>query len=141
MRPMILKKLGFLLLSVPALLATTGEKDFFGVWTPPASLQSFWKPIDEFWWKIGEGVTPKLERHCRQFADRSKPREIIPAMINDLKQAPSEVRWFVYLHVMQHWRRSEVLKVLSPFQRSGDADVRHIADEFYADLEEPKAAR
>ncbi len=59
-------------------------------------------------------------------------------MIVDLKANPSEVRWFVYLRVMLHWPQQTVLRVLAPFQRSPDPDIRHIANEFYADIESPE---
>jgi hypothetical protein len=56
-------------------------------------------------------------------------------MIADLKANPSEVRWFVYLFVMTNWNKKSVLKVLEPYLRSHDSQIRHIAEEFYADIE------
>ena len=56
-------------------------------------------------------------------------------MIADLKANPSEARWFVYLIVMMHWNKKSVLKVLEPFLRSHDSQIRHIAEESYADIE------
>jgi len=108
-------------------------RTFFGRWTPPPSLRQFWKPIDESWWN--KGATSKLDRHCRAFAKQEKPERIIPDMIADLKTNPSEVRWFVYLHVMLNWPQERVLHVLKTFQHSRDTEISHIADDSYADIE------
>jgi hypothetical protein len=110
-------------------------REFFGKWTPPASLQEFWKPINESWWNTGKGASPKLDRHCRSFARQTTPERIIPDMIQDLKDEPSEVRWFVYLDVMRNWPQKRVLQILKLFQRSHDPAVSHIANEFCADVE------
>jgi hypothetical protein len=113
------------------------ERSFYGKWKPPASLQGFWAPIDDSWWKTGQGLTPKLSQRCREFAKNSRPDAVISDMIRDLHAEQSEVRWFVYLHIMLNWRRDTVLGVLKPFQQSANQDVRHIADEFAADVAHP----
>jgi hypothetical protein len=111
-------------------------RSFFGRWTPPASLQEFWKPINESWW-WNKRIAPnsKLDRYCSEFAKRTTPERIIPDMIADLKSNPSEVRWFVYLDVMLHWSQQRVLRVLKLFCNSRDPDIAHIASEFQADVE------
>ena len=111
-------------------------RSFFGRWTPPASLQAFWKPINESWW-WNNRIAPnsKLDRYSSEFAKRTTPERIIPNMIADLKSNPSEVRWFVYLDVLLHWPQQRVLRVLKPFCNSRDPDIAHIASEFEADVE------
>ncbi len=122
---------GLLALVAPCL---AGEpRSFYGTWVPPASLQPFWSPISDSWWQ--KGATPKLTRRCRDFAEHHNPREVIPEMIADLRAHPSEVRWFVYLHIMQSWPKARVLAVLRPFLRSSDEEIKHLAHEFYADIE------
>jgi hypothetical protein len=117
-----------------AISCSAGEtRHFFGTWEPPRSLQEFWAPIDDSWWKTGS--TPRLDQRCKNFAKQSRPEVLVPDIITDLKANPSEVRWFVYLNVMTNWNKKSVLHVLAPFQRSRDNQIRHIADEFVADLE------
>jgi hypothetical protein len=117
-----------------AISCFAGEtRHFFGAWEPPRSLQEFWAPINNSWWKTGS--TPRLDQHCRNFAKQTRPEAVVPDMIADLKANPSEVRWFVYLNVMTNWNKESVLHVLASFQRSKDNQIRHIADEFVADLE------
>ena len=106
---------------------------FYDDWEPPLSLRAFWSPISNSWWS--EGSKPKLERRCRDFAKHHQAEKIIPDMITDLRASPSEVRWSVYLLVMSHWPKGRVLKILQLFQTSSDEAVRHIANEFYADIE------
>ena len=122
------------MLLAPVVCASAADtRSFYGSWEPPRSLLRFWEPVDDSWWK--QGSTPKLNRHVREFAARSRPEVIIPDMITDLRAHPSEVRWFVYLSVMMHWPKKTVVRILAPFQRSADPAVRHIANEFYADIE------
>ena len=123
----------FALLLFSSVCRGAETQHFYGDWEPPASLQRFWSPISDSWWS--KGSTPKLERRCRAFAQHHQPEKIIPDMIRDLKASPSEVRWFVYLCIMSSWPKARVLKVLHPFQSSPDEDVKHIANEFYADIE------
>jgi hypothetical protein len=122
-----------ILLALVVCASAAETRSFYGTWPPPRSLLRFWQPIDDSWWK--EGSTPKLDRRSREFAAQSRPEVIIPDMIRDLRAHPSEVRWFVYLGVMSHWPKKTVLRILASFQQSADPAVRHIADEFYADIE------
>jgi len=135
----LLKKISWMLAICFPLVSGTdaGEtRNFYGRWQPPPSLTGFWAPIDDSWWIVGRGVTPKLEQRCAEFAKRSQPEVIIPDIIRDLKANPSEVRWFVYLRVMLKWPRERVLRCLGHFENSRDHDIRHIAEEFYADTED-----
>jgi hypothetical protein len=130
---------------VVALLAMTstcfaGEKaHFYGTWEPRPALAEFWRPVRNSWWQVGRGTdSPLIAQRCQQFAKNHRPEAIIPEMIADLKAYPSEVHWFVYLRVMLHWPQKRVLALLKPFQNSPDPNVRHIAEEFYADVESPE---
>jgi len=122
-----------------ALVATScaAEKaHFYGTWEPPPVFREFWRPFRDSWWKPSSGTNnPMIQQHCRDFAKSHSPEATIPEMISDLKAYPSEVRWFVYLHVMLHWPQKTVLRVLEPFLHSPDPDIHHIAAEFYADVE------
>jgi hypothetical protein len=122
-----------LLLALTVCVSAAETRSFYGTWQPPRSRLGFWKPIDNSWWK--NGSTPKLTRRCRDFAGHNRPEVIIPDMIRDLREHPSEVRWFVYLGVMSHWPKSAVLRILASFQHSADPAIRNVADEFYADIE------
>jgi hypothetical protein len=113
-----------------------GEKAHFdGTWEPQPELLEFWRPFRDSWWKPSLGISSTIERRCKEFARSHSPEATIPEMISDLKAYPSEVRWFVYLHVMLHWPQKKVLHVLKPFLHSSDPDIHHIAAEFYADVE------
>lgn len=76
--------------------AARDEKEFFGRSTPPPSLAQFWHPIDESWWQPG-GPNEKLARYCKNFAAQTSPERLLPDVVQDLTQHPSEVRWFVYM--------------------------------------------
>ena len=133
MRSKLLRLVIVAAISLPLLAYTAEKRHFFGVWEPPNELSAFWTPIDNSWWN--KGPTPKLNKHCREFAKHSNPHAIIPAIIADLKANPSEVRPFVYVNVMSNWPRNEVLRILKSFQRSPDAEIRNIAADFVADIE------
>ena len=121
------------LLALTVCVSAAETRSFYGTRQPPRSLLRFWEPIDNSWWK--KGSTPKLDRRSRAFAAQTRPEIIIPDMIRDLKEHPSEVRWFVYLGVMSYWPKKAVLPILASSQHSADPAIRHIADEFYADIE------
>jgi hypothetical protein len=100
----IVRALSVLLLA-SCLTSFAGETvHFFGTWEPRPALVSFWKPMKESWWITGPGTkNPRIARHCEEYARRHTPEELVPEMVMDLKRNPSEVRWFVYLHVMMEW--------------------------------------
>ena len=109
---------------------------FFGNWEPRPALRSFWKPVKESWWITGQGTkSPHIARHCEEYARLHTPEELVPEIVMDLKANPSEVRWFVYLYVMMQWPQKRVLHALGPFDRSKDGEIRHIENEFVADIE------
>ncbi len=92
--------------------------------------------MKESWWITGQGTkSPRLARHCEEYARHHTPEELVPEMVADLKAYPSEVHWFVYLHVMMRWPQKRVLHALDPFYRSKDEEIHHIASEFVADIE------
>jgi hypothetical protein len=123
----------FLALALPCYASDT--RHFFGAWEPPPSLQEFWLHVSDSWWRSGEGATPNFKRRCHDFAKQHRLEQIIPDMIADLRANPSEVRWFVYLQIMLDWPKDRVLTTLQRFQQSPDVEVKHIANEFYADVE------
>jgi hypothetical protein len=121
------------LLALTVCVSAAETRRFYRTWQPPRSLLRFWEPIDNSWWT--KGSTPRLDRRCRDFTAQTRPEVIIPDMIRDLRDHPAEVRWFVYLGIMSHWPKKAVLPILAPSQHSGDPAIKHIADEFYADIE------
>ena len=124
---------------VAALCATTclaNQKTFFGVWTPPSSLESFWAPIQERWWN-----TDKLVAYCNTYAKRSSPDQLVADIVLDLKRSPSVERTLVYSLLILHWDHKLVLKLLRPYYESKDADAHKIASDFIADIEEQDAER
>lgn len=89
------------LLLASSLTCFAGQKAyFFGEWEPRPALRSFWQPMKESWWITGQDTkSPRLARHCEEYARRHIPEELVPEMVADLKAYPSEVHWFGYLYV------------------------------------------
>jgi hypothetical protein len=125
------------LLFALALTSTASEKVFFGKWEPPASLQTFWAPIQENWWNPDD--LSKVRAYGKAFAGRSNPRDLIGDIVADLKSHPSVKRTFVYSMLIVHWNPDVTLKLLKPYAESRDTDIRKIAEDFIADIEEYKA--
>ena len=124
-----------LLLMLPALPSfgqTTGHEE---------ALSDFWGGISEKWLPTGddywtEGQRKAVLRYCKNFAGRSDPKPLVPAMVRDLARNPSEVNAFIYTWVVMNWKREEVDAALAPFSKSNDPDERQIASDFVAEMEE-----
>lgn len=125
---------GILLLAL-ALTAGAGEKrKFFGEWEPPNSLAAFWAPLDDSWWTVGD--LSRLQRYCQNFAKRADAKGLLPDIICDLKANPSVEREAVYLMLALSWNKSTILPLLEPYSHSADSDIRHIATDFMAEIED-----
>lgn len=117
-----------------ASMSVASEKVFFGRWEPPASLAAFWAPVQESWWNPSDNS--KLYDYCKSFARKSQPDDLIRDMVIDLKRYPSVPRTFVYSWVIINWPPRITFKLLKPYAKSQDPDLRKIADDFIADIEE-----
>jgi hypothetical protein len=113
------------------------EKIFFGRWEPPESLYEFWKPIHENWWDLDD--LTKFRVHGQAFARKSRPQDLIDDIMIDLKKHPSVRRTFVYSMLIVGWNPKVTLRLLRPYTQARDADLRKIADDFIADIEEYRA--
>jgi hypothetical protein len=128
---------GLILIPLLFALASTSvasEKVFFGKWEPPASLREFWTPIGENWWNPDDNS--RLYNYCKKFAAHSSPNKLMDDIISDLKKNPSVERTAVYAMVVVNWNHQVTLKLLKPYYKSIDPDLRKIADDFTADIEE-----
>jgi hypothetical protein len=130
---------GLILTSVFAWASTSAasEKVFFGRWEPPASLQTFWAPIQESWWNPDD--LSKFRAYDKAFAGRSDPHDLMGDILTDLKKHPSVERTFVYSMLIVQWNPAVTLKLLRPYAEARDMDLRKIADDFIADIEEYQA--
>ncbi len=114
--------------------AMASEKVFFGRWQPPTSLKSFWDPIQESWWN-----SERLAKYCKSFAKQSSSKALIGDIVLDLKRNPSVERTFVYTLLILNWNHQEALRLLQPFYKSDDPEIRKIVDDFVADIEEQQS--
>ena len=112
-------------------------KIFFGEWEPPESLHEFWRPIRESWWNPDD--LAKFRAHGQAFARKSKPQDLVGDIISDLKKNPSVRRTFVYSMLIVSWDPKVTTPLLRPYSEAQDADLRKIADDFIADIEEYSA--
>lgn len=114
--------------------ATAKEKEFFGKWTPPSSLDAFWEPLDQRWWSPVDNS--RIADFCKEYAAKSDPKRLLKDMILDLKANPSVERTFVYSLLVMNWDRKMTLNLLNTYYESKDPDVRKVASDFIADIEE-----
>jgi len=110
------------------------QKEFFGKWTPPPSLDAFWKPLDQSWWSPVNNS--RIAKFCKEYAAKSDPKKLLKDIILDLKTNPSVERTFVYSLLVMNWERKTTLRLLNVYYESKDADTRKIASDFIADIEE-----
>jgi hypothetical protein len=113
-----------------------GEKaHFFDTWEPRPALRSFWKPVRESWWnpELGMG-SPRLAKHCQDYATRHSPEAMIPEIFADLKADPTELNDIVYTYLLAQWPRKKVLHIVEPYRHSRDPLIKETAEEFHDDL-------
>lgn len=79
-----------------------------------------------------------VRKYCKKFAQSHGPKNLIPAMIEDIARRPSEVNAFVYTWVVLNWNEAEVLRMLTPFYEGKDPLKKQIASDFIASIEEAK---
>lgn len=124
-----------ILLLLPWLAASGAEKrNFFGTWEPPSSLSEFWRPLDDSWWETGKNQ--RLGQYAKKFARAHEPESLLPDMVKDLHAHPSVEREFVYILVALNWDTDRVMRILKPYYNGKDPEIRKIASDFIADLEE-----
>ena len=119
--------------------ANAAEKEFFGKWTPPSSLAEFWKPLEQSWWSPVDNS--RIATFCKTYAAKSDPNRLLKDILLDLKANPSVERTFVYSLLVMNWDRKSTLSLLGTYYESKDADVRKIASDFIADIEEAAEAK
>jgi len=124
-----------LLIALSVASFASEKAHFFDTWEPRPALRSFWRPIRESWWNPELGMqSPRLAKHCRDYATHHSSEVIIPEVFVDLKAHPTELNAIVYTYLLAQWPRKRVLHIIEPYRRSRDLDIRETAEEFHDDL-------
>ena len=122
-----------LLLSVSSFAAD--KVRFFESWEPRPSLRTLWLPLRESWWnpQLGFG-SPRVAAHFKDFARHHSPEAIVPEIFADTKIHHSELTEIAYTYLLAQWPRKRVLRLLEPYSRARDPEVRKLAESFHDDL-------
>ena len=111
-------------------------------WRSPEQLVLFWSGIKPGWmpatedeyWKDSD--RKRVIDYCETFATKSRPSDLLPVIVADLKARPSVVRTFVYTWLVMNWNEATVMPMLNRYYTGSDPTERSIAGDFIAAIEE-----
>lgn len=139
-----MKSYSFCLVMVVFLLTLQSQSVSGQEAVPPAALNEFLSGIEAAWIPAKQNdiwtdeQREVVRKYCKKFAESHSPQSLVPAMIEDLKQRPSEVNAFIYTWVVLNWNAKEVTAILTPFYNGNDPLKKQIASDFIAAIEEAK---
>lgn len=139
-----MKNPAFYLLMLACFLSLQGQAVFGQTPAPPAVLNEFWSGVKAAWMPARENdIWTEEQRtlvlqYCKKFAESHGPKNLLPAMIEDIARRPSEVNAFIYTWVVLNWNEKEVKMILAPFYEGKDPLKKQIASDFIASIEEAK---
>lgn len=139
-----MKNPAFYFLMLACILSLQGQSVFGQTSVPPAALNEFWSGVKAAWMPAKandiwtEDQRKAVLQYCKIFAESHSPKNLLPAMIEDIAQRPSEVNAFIYTWVVLNWNDEEVKMILAPLYEGKDPLKRQIASDFIASIEEAK---